>query len=332
MAPLNLSQAPQRILAIVVTRIGDTLLCTPALRALKQRWPEAELTVWAHPKRMEVLAGLPFINHLAGYTPWRRLSTHLPGTGRFDLAVVFSDEPAQIDVALRAAESVLAFSGKALAGPRLTLVPQPACHAVMARLALLSPLAIVTDDHRLAYRVSPEETAWAARFVADMGSPLIVLQLHSFPTKAHRDWPFAHFEQLVTRLRQDYPAANFVVTGDHLAADSAARLRERCGAFVHSAAGKLSLRQTAALLAQADLYIGVDTGPTHLAGAVGIPMVGMYHAAYPGRNLSPLQHARGRFIEHPLTACENARTADMADISVDTVWQAANALLELKKS
>jgi heptosyltransferase-3 len=80
-------------------------------------------------------------------------------------------------------------------------------------------------------------------------------------------------------------------------------------------------------MAGLDLYIGVDTGPTHIAGALGIPMVALYHCAYPGRNLAPLQHPACAAIEHPLTGTSVDIAASMADIPVDAVVQAAMDLL-----
>ena len=80
-------------------------------------------------------------------------------------------------------------------------------------------------------------------------------------------------------------------------------------------------------MAELDLYIGVDTGPTHSAGALGIPMVALYHCAYPGRNLAPLQHPACAVIEHPLTGRSVDTAASMADIPVALVVQAAMELL-----
>ena len=51
-------------LVVCVARFGDTLLITPVLQALKERWPQGKLTVFAHPARREVLQDLPFIDHL----------------------------------------------------------------------------------------------------------------------------------------------------------------------------------------------------------------------------------------------------------------------------
>lgn len=319
---------PRRILAVVVTRIGDSLLCTPALRALKARWPESRLTVWAHPKRCDVLANLPFVDRLQPLGFSRRWRSRLGLAGRFDLALVFSDDLAQIALARRVASSVVAFAGRAAPAEGLTLVRQPADeHAAVARMSLLSPLGIVADDLRLAYRVSEAERAWAETWRQGKGAPLVALQLHSFPTKAHRDWPFDHFVRFVELLCVAYPAAGFVVTGDALARPSAARLQALFGSRVVSMAGELDLRRTGALLSCVDLYVGVDTGPTHLAGALGVPMVALYHAAYPGRNLAPRQHPACTVIEHPQTGGD-VQAAEMADIPPELVCSAATALLE----
>ena len=58
----NTEHNPNSILFIIVTRIGDTLFTTPAIRAAAERYPNAEITVLAHPKRAEVLLNIPFIN------------------------------------------------------------------------------------------------------------------------------------------------------------------------------------------------------------------------------------------------------------------------------
>src|SRR6185369_3796248 len=74
-----------RVLVIAVARIGDTLLATPLLRALKAALPTGRLEVRAHPRRLDVLRHLPFIDRLSGLGKWAawlgtaRLGTLLPG-------------------------------------------------------------------------------------------------------------------------------------------------------------------------------------------------------------------------------------------------------------
>ena len=106
-------------------------------------------------------------------------------------------------------------------------------------------------------------------------------------------------------------------------------LQEAVGDRLVVAAGLLDLRRSAALIAQMDLYVGVDTGPTHIAGALGIPMVALYHCSYPGRNLVPLDHPACHMIEHPATGSPDAGTErSMAEIPVETVQRAVVDLLE----
>ncbi len=359
------------VLAIIVARIGDTLLATPALRALKAAIPQGRLTVLAHPKRLEVLQHLPFIDVLEAITKTSAPARGWIGKNRYDVALVYGHDAALVRYALRASDGVIAFPQRdAALNRRLAhLVEEPSepQHAVLHRLSLLAPLGLVAagdlrlaslglaaenlrpaslglaagdlrlaslglaaGDLRLAYCVTGEERTWARQWLATQvppGRPLIGLQLASFPTKAHRDWPVSSFQDLMARIAAVRAEARFLLLGDAAAAVKAAPLLAACPQQAALAAGRLSLRQSAALMAELDLYIGVDTGPTHLAGALGIPIVALYHCAYPGRNLAPLQHPACAVIEHPLTGKSAATTASMADIPVAAVWQAAMDLL-----
>ena len=334
------------VLVIIVARIGDTLLATPALRALKAAIPQGRLTVLAHPKRLEVLQHLPFIDVLDGITKTSASARGWIGKNRYDVALVYGNDAALVRYALRASDSVIAFAQRDMALNRRlahrVAEPTEPQHAVLHRLSLLASLGLAADNLRLAslglaadnlrlaYCVTGEERAWARRWLgaqAPSGRPLIGLQMASFPTKAHRDWPVSSFQELIARIVATHAQARFLLLGDAAAAKKAVPLLAACPQHVALAAGRLSLRQSAALMAELDLYIGVDTGPTHIAGALGIPMVALYHCAYPGRNLAPLQHPACIMIEHPLTGTSSATTSAMADIPVAAVWQAAMDLL-----
>ena len=322
------------VLVIIVARIGDTLLATPILRALKAAIPQGRLTVLAHPKRLEALQHLPFIDALEGITKTTAQTRGWIGKAAYDLALVYGHDAALLRYALRASKQVIAFEqGDARLNAELApAVAQPSApmHALMHRRLLLEPLGIAAADLRLAWNVTAAEKAWAREWRGKQvpaGAPLIGLQIASFPTKAQRDWPVSGFEELIERIAATHEAARFVLLGDAVAAEKAAPLLAAYPQRLALAAGRLSLRRSAALMAGLDLYIGVDTGPTHIAGALGIPMVALYHCAYPGRNLAPLQHPACVMIEHPLTGRSAASTASMADIPVAAVWRAAMNLL-----
>jgi heptosyltransferase III len=97
-------------------------------------------------------------------------------------------------------------------------------------------------------------------------------------------------------------------------------------------AGTLTLRETVAVMKEIDLYIGVDTGPTHLYGALKKPMVAMYHSTLPSALYAPLQHPALYVVDHPMAGSvpvgAGGDAGAMADIGVDVVWaRVADALL-----
>jgi len=73
-------------------------------------------------------------------------------------------------------------------------------------------------------------------------------------------------------------------------------------------------------MSQLDLYVGVDTGPTHIMGALEPPMVALYHCYSPSRVLAPLERPRCYVVDHPRAVEGCPPETSMAEISVDAVW------------
>src|SRR5262245_30760805 len=210
------------ILVINVARIGDTLLITPALRALAARWPGAALTFLGHPKRVEVMRHLPFLaatgpisKHRACWRGW------LSGR-RWDLALVYGFDRALVSYALRVARDVVAFrQGRmALDARLLHCVPPPppqSDHAVPMLLSLTRALGLPDAGLQLSYAVSAAERDAARALLSDKGlqaaKPLVGLQVRAFPTKAWRDWPVEHFAALCRRIAGRWPGAHFLLFG-----------------------------------------------------------------------------------------------------------------------
>lgn len=330
---------PRRILVINVSRIGDTLLVTPAIRAMAAYWPAAKIDVLGHPKRIEVLAHLPFIARIGGITKntaWWRGRIPLSSKA-YDLAVVYGFDEALVSYALRVSERVVAFRQKNDSiNRKLTTVVDPppfqSDHAVRLALALPQALGIPPAGYRLAYLVTEEESAWATQVLSDdiqgEASPLVGLQVASFPTKAYRDWPIQSFIALCQRIQQAWPKAHFLIFGGTLERERTTMLKDALGNAATLYAGRLSLRQTAALMSKLDLYIGVDTGPTHLMSTFDIPFVGLYHGFSRSELIAPLEHPCCWVIDHPRAGPDCPITASMADITVDQVWRAVVAALQ----
>ncbi len=327
---------PRRILVIHVTRIGDTLLTTPVLRALAAAWPDAEITFAGHRKRVEVMHHLPFIHHVRSISKHRAPLLGRFGGRRYDLAFVFGQDEPLVEYALRVADRVIAGRQKSDAiNTRLFAIAyedgyRPR-HAVTGLLSMLRPLRIPPAGFFLSYRVTEDEDRWAKDWLAReeiTGQPLVGLQLASFPTKAYRDWPVGHFVALCERLLTQHPGAHFLILGGKTEAERTRFVKSQLGKRATNFAGRLSLRQTAALMNQLDLYVGVDTGPTHIMGALHRPMVSLYHPTAPSRALAPQEHPCCFAVDHPLADKTARFDIPMAEISVEDVWKHVEAALQ----
>lgn len=328
--------APRSILVINVSRIGDTLLVTPALRALAQHWPQARIDFLGHPKRFEIIAGLPFVYSAGPIEKNRARFKGWLGGKRWDLAVVYGFDRPLVSYALRKARNAVAFrQGDASLDERLyRCVERPAfqsMHSVDYLLSLTRAIGVPDASKRLAYKVTDAEKAWARSFLAQRipagASPLVGLQVASFPTKGFRDWPLESFAGLCTRILQRWPAAHFLFLGGSLEAARTAQVASQFPGHATVVAGTLSLRQSAALMNELGLYVGVDTGPTHIMGALDGPMVAMYHCHSPSHLLMPLERPRLYAIDHPRAGTDKSPEAPMGEISVQAVWEQVVAAL-----
>lgn len=319
------------ILVIIVARIGDTLLVTPTIRALRENYPDARITVLAHPKRLEVLQHLPEIDVLHAitkHTAWLR--GRLPQK-KYDLCLLYGRDTALLNYALRVARTIRMFgTTSSAAADELQIVPPPAepVHAVDERLMLL-PASLTVSSYRLGYHVTQQEKEWASDWIERQfeGRPriLIGIQPMSFPTKSYRDWPPEHFATLRDRLSEHFEGVRYVLLGDKTCREKISGLLNRPDTC--NSCGLLSLRQSAALMNALDLYIGVDTGPTHIAGALEVPMVAIYHCQHPGALLKPLNRDNLQIIEHLKYVSDCQRNSPLSLVPVEEVYQACLRLL-----
>ncbi len=326
-------------LVINVSRIGDTLLATPAIRAIAKAYPASHICVLAHPKRAEVLYHLPFVANVGGVTKNRVSWRGWLGRKRFDFAIVYGFDPALVRYALRVAYRVVAFRQRdARLNARLYRAVQPppfqSLHAVRHALRLTDALDIAPVGFELSYQVLQTEQDQARakikRALGDLHAyPLVGLQLASFHTKAFRDWPVEQFVALARRLVEHFPRVHFFLFGSKADRVKTTAFAEALPTRTTVLAGELSLRETAAMMSLLDLYVGVDTGPSHLMGAMNRPMVVLYHAHSPARLLAPLDHALLQTVDHPRAGETSDTGVPMSEITVDMVWAKVEVALRL---
>ena len=341
---------PRRILCIYVARFGDTLLMSVVLKALARRFPKAEIDFLGHAKRIQVLENLPFIRHLGGISKTSaRLKgwcAQLMGRKPYDLAFVWGHDAELVDYAKRVSQRVVISSqcnqkrlnevDAVIDYPADTLKIREEDDQPLTQWLLDIPeksLGFKATDHTSEYIVTPAEQALARELLQNATASqqlptLIGLVVESHPSAPHRDWPLEKFTELTARLHRKYPKAWFVVISGGLAADKLKQLKTAAGNQLAEFGGRLSMRESVAIMAELDLYIGVDTGPTLFAAALGIPAVTMFHCMRAGHLVvNPKVPAMMTILDHPRCRAQCSLETAMGEMSVETVIEAACARL-----
>lgn len=328
---------PRKILVIQVSRIGDTLFAIPAIRAIATACPDAQITVLGHPNRADVFKHLPFITEIGSIEKRRSWLKGWFSGKSYDLAFVFGFDEALVAYALRISSKVVAFqqSVESLNSKLYRMVERPAFqseHAVKQLLRLPAAMGWQADGLRVAFQVTAEESTAAKQLLqVEIGSNagfLVGLQVASFHTKAYRDWPVESFADLAKKIHQYRPDAHFLIFGGKDEQERTTWLHQQLDGCSTHLAGRLSLRQTAACMSLTQLYVGVDTGPTHIMSAFDIPMLALYHCLSPSSLTGPLEHPVCAAVDHPHAAGGCSDASSMSDINVDYVFQRIVELLE----
>ncbi len=322
-------EAPARILIVNTTRIGDTLAATPAIDRLHRHWPSAHITVIGSPHRVCMVENLPGVERVVPMT--KRVARFRGWLQRnaYDLALVYNYDEPLVRYALRVASRVVAFRQKSAdINRRLSLCidpdAYPTVHITEHFLRLPAALGIHGGNGRILYRCHAQEVEAAAKRLQDQGflsrRPLVGLQVASFATKSYRDWPVESFLALSQAILARWPNAGFLIYGGAVEKPRTLWLKERLAGSALLLAGQLSLRETAAVMSLSDLYIGVDTGPTHLMSSFDIPIIGLYHPRHPARCLGPKDHPLNFSLDHPGSDDLDGEPSPMSAIRADQVF------------
>lgn len=289
-------ESVERILIIRLDLIGDLLFSIPAMRNTRQRFPNARLDVLVTPNTAPLLAECPYVDHV--YTLSADALTHLPGifswhrwrqawrliqtlrARRYDLCLSLYGVPAAAISLLTGAPQRAGFAGEApkgaftlhAAGSRL---PQDRHEAHCALAVAQAAGAAAAPDHMVAW-VSADDRTWAQETLAAAAKPetLWVACGHGARNGYAKIWPRRHWVALIDQLqRAGYRA---VLVGGPDEAGAAAQIAARCAESPLVLTGKTTLGQLAAVLAHCALMVGSDSGPLHLAAALGTRVVGLY--------------------------------------------------------
>jgi lipopolysaccharide heptosyltransferase II len=288
-----------KILLIRLREIGDVVFTTPAIHALRRRFPAAHFTyivepvaapVVQHNRHIDELIVAPRRRGLRGLLADLALGRRLRAQ-RFDLAIDFHGGPrASLLTWVSGARERIGYDVTGRAWMYTTRVPRPrelrARHSVENQWDLLRAIDIAPPD-RASSAVEMTTDPAAAGTVADrlaragITRDHTVIVIHVSAGNPFRRWPLDHFVALAKRLADCDATRRVIITSGPSDREAAQDVIDRAGAVP---AGEFSLAELRALLDRAALYIGGDSGPLHIAATSTVPIVGLFGPTLPERS------------------------------------------------
>ncbi len=297
-----------RILVIQTAFLGDVVLTTPLLRELDRANPDATITVVTTPLGAATLAGLPFIDELIpfdkkekdkGLAGMWRLIARLRRE-RFDLAIA-AQRSGRTGLLVRAsgAKTRVGFEGAAGAWAYTVNARwDPGRHAVHRYLALAGPCGsnpeAADPDPVLAILPQARERVAALLSEAgiDRGDGVVAIAPGSiWGTKR---WTPEGFAAVAAGVRALGPMP--VLVGSPQEAELCNQIAALAGGGVPVLAGRTGIPDLAALCARASAVVTNDSGPGHVASAVGTPVVAIFGPTVPAFGYTPYGTAN-RIVE-----------------------------------
>ena len=343
----------EEFLIVRTSALGDILHGMPVAAALKEHFPRCRITWVVDERYRELLAGSPWVDRIlliqlkegaravlrkGARKNWRGVARML-GRLRFDVAIdlqglarsglitYLSGAPIRIGFPR-------AFVREALNGMFMNLRPRripSRGHVIDRNLALLHPLGVDTGHARFPlWEPSATEEGMGQHPAGRQGGGdslrIVVNPAAGWVTK---QWSPHRFAELADRISAEWDATVFVLWGPGergLAEQVLARM-QRPGRL----APEMGISALAAFLRGCDLFIGGDSGPLHMASALGVPVLGLYGPSDPVRN-GPFRDAdRVVYAAASCGPCYRRTCAGawcMDAISVEPVWKVVTEMVQ----
>lgn len=328
----------ERVLIVNLTRFGDLLQTSPTIASLKRRHPDAHVTLMAEKNFADVCDDIPGIDRvyraeldgfgrlmleggsqlLEAYRYVERVVAELRAE-RFDLALNYSSS--KMSAVFMGLLEIPDVRGWSMTPDGLRIIRHPwsrlfATMCLNRRVATFNLVDYycamtdtIADTRRLHYIVRPAAAARGAELLAAAGiagdDRVIALQLGA--SRAIRQWPTASF----TALGRALAAAGFRIMvigggGDRALGDTVV---EGIGDAAVNTCGRTGVGELGAILARAEALITGDTGPMHMAVAVGTPVIGLFFGPASPFDTGP--YGEDHLVLHtgaPCAPCEHVVT------------------------
>ena len=336
----------RNVLIIKLRYIGDVLLATPTLRAIKAARPDFNVTMMVNRGSEDVLFGNPDLDEVlvldkGSLAAQWRLIVGLRRR-RFDTVIDLTDGDRSAFLSwISGAPVRIGFNDEhRWRGRCYTEVVRPAAdmrHRVDRDLEALKPLGIQAGSKDPQLWLTPEEENGGDQLLDQLGvqrsQSIVILQ----PGARYwfKAWPPERFAELADRLTSQN-GCQVLIGGSDQDIDLAQQIRQMAKSRPIIMAGRTTIKRFAAIAKKSALFIGSDSGAMHIASAVGTPVVALFGPSNPaewGPRGGPADviymGLDCRVCFHP--TCRRGEGNCMKLITVDAVYASAQRMLDKKE-
>ncbi len=281
----------RKILVRATNWVGDAVMSLPALHALHETFPSAEISILAKPWVADLYGREPFCHRVIAYTPTGLTSKWSAGRAlrseKFDVAILLQNafEAAAVVFAARIPERIgYARDGRSALLTRAIPVPKPGeipRHERFYYLELLFRAGILkelpaSDMIRLEGAPAARQSGIARFRALSMGENIVGVS----PGAAYgtaKQWLPDRFASAASRVAHDL-GAQIAIFGSASERELCDFVRQACTAPAKNFAGETSLAQFIDMAAACRVYLTNDSGAMHIASALGVPTVTVFGA------------------------------------------------------
>ncbi|MBN1931457.1 MAG: putative lipopolysaccharide heptosyltransferase III [Desulfobacterales bacterium] len=338
-----------KILIIKMRYIGDTVLMTPLVNAFKEGLPHAQVDVIVNQDTASVLSDHPFIdkilefNYKTAKSNFAYILEFLRSIRKqhYDLVIdITGNDRAAFFTFMTGAKLRIGYDSKKFLRRKLfyTHVVQSkfgSVHTVDHHLSVAEFLKFPVKDRHPSIWISAERLRHMQEklYIEGLKPGEAYAVIHPGARRWYKSWPSECFAKLADRIIQTY-GIRLVLVGSAVDQNACASILDKMQETALNLAGRISLGELPALIAESVCLIGNDSAPIHIATAVKTPTVALFGPTkwecwYPRR-----KHDRVIAAEYPCRPCGHSKSncplGDgfcMSSISFESVWEAVNKIL-----
>lgn len=271
------------ILVFSNTALGDTLLSTPAIKSLRDSFPEARITLFVHKNIYPLIDGAEYIDNFivyhGGYKKFFSTVMQLRHT-KADIALLLhSNGPQDIPMAIMSGvKTILKTPTKSSYKHHLSYeFAKKEQHTIEDRLDLVRAIG----GDKLTTRMLLPQRYYERKKREILPESTLVVGFQPGAANIYKMWPVENFKKLAKMILAEYPNAVIAVTGSKKEHRLGEAIREADGERIIDFCGKFGIENLPKLISEMDVLVTNDTGTMHVAIALGVPTVSMFVVSNP---------------------------------------------------